>query len=271
MPSVFLAYSGQLVAQSGVGGDATCDGHLVDAVCESCFFEFFQKESDNAVLDRGTEVGFVVFDEVGIFLESVAKEVEERGLDAAETVVVARDIRSGEVECFGVAVFGEFVYDRSSGVSEVHDFGGFVDGFACGVVDGVAYDLKVEMASQKQDLRVSTTDEEAHERELRELLSLYLPRDEVREHMSLKMVDFNERDVESLSKTFCKRDANQERTQQSGPASESHRIEVAFVNTGIADGSIDGRDDILLMGSRGEFGDNATELAVYGLRCDNVG
>ena len=109
----------------------------------------------------------MLVDKVGVFDQPVAKEIEERGFDAAEAVVVALNLRRGELEGVGVAFAGKAVDDGASGVAEIHNLGGLVDGFAGGIVDGLSEDFHLEVAVQKNDLGMSAADEKAHKGELR--------------------------------------------------------------------------------------------------------
>ena len=49
--------------------------------------------------------------------------------------------------------------------------------------------------------------------------------------------------------------------EQPGPAGEGNRVELFLGNSGTLQGCIDDRDYVLLMGARGEFGNNA---AIFG-------
>ena len=98
--------------------------------------------------------------------QPVAEEIKERGFYAAETEIVLRNVGRGEMECLGVALFGQTVDDRSSGIAEIHDFCSLVNGFSSGVVDGAAHDLHVKMASEQEYLGVAAAYKQTHEREL---------------------------------------------------------------------------------------------------------
>ena len=79
----------------------------------------------------------MVFDELGVEFELVAEKVEEGCFDAAEAVVEIGDVGSGKGVGVVVALSCQTVDDWAAWVAEIHDFGGFVDGFAGGVVDGL--------------------------------------------------------------------------------------------------------------------------------------
>lgn len=128
------------VAEAVVGGDAACHGYFLYSCVFDCLTEFFHEDFDYGVFEGGGEVFEVVGDEVGVFFYPVAHFVEEGGLKAAEAYVVAGDVGAGEFEFLGVAFSGKAVDDGAAGVAQAHDFGAFVDGFARGVVDGLAED-----------------------------------------------------------------------------------------------------------------------------------
>lgn len=152
----------------------------------------------------------MTFDKIGVDEELVAEKIEERGLDAAKAVIEIGDRGDSEMESVGVALLGQTVDDRSAGITEVHDFSSLVDGFARRVVDSLTKDLHVEMAAKEQNLGMSSRDEETDKRKLWHAAVVILL-DEMGEHMGLEVVDFQEGDIQSLRKTFGKRDAHHKR------------------------------------------------------------
>lgn len=80
-----------LLTEIGVGAHATGNGDLAHTCSQQCLVKFFNQEINDGALDGGTKVGFVIFDEERVVLQTVAKEIEERGLDAAEAVVAIWD------------------------------------------------------------------------------------------------------------------------------------------------------------------------------------
>lgn len=81
--------------------------------------------------------------------------------------------------------------------------------------------------------------------------------------MGLKVVDLDERDLQRLCETLGKRYADKKRAKESGAACESHCVEVAFVDAGIAQCGVDSGYNVLLMGARRKFRNHATKLLVY--------
>ena len=204
---VLLADALELAAQQAVGADAAGDGQLAHVVVDGGALHLLDEEAHDGLLDGGAEVGLVALDEVGVFLQPVAQEVEEGGLDAREGVVVACDVWCGEGVGVGVALLGEAVDDGTSRVAEVHDLGGLVDGFACGVVDGGAEALDVEVVAQQQYLGVAAGDQQADEGELGHGLAAF---DEVGEHVGLEVVDLDEGFADGCGEALGEADAHEE-------------------------------------------------------------
>ena len=265
---VLLADALQFAAEERVGAHATGDGHLAHMVVQRRTLGFLEQEADDGLLYAGAEVGFVLLNEVGVFLQLVAQEIEERSLDAAERVVIALDVGCGEVERVGVSLFGEPVDDGAARVAEVHNLGRLVDGLAGSIVDSGAETLDVEVVFQQQYLRVSSADQQADERELR---LRFAPVDEVAQHMSLQVVDFDKGFPQRRGKAFGKADADEQRAQQSGAAGEADGVDFAFVDARLTDGGIHHGNDILLVGTAGQLGHHTTVLFVNFLACNHIG
>ena len=85
----------------------------------------------------------MVLYKVGIVLHPVAQRIEETGFQSAEAVVIAWDVGLGELECIRVSLSGQTVDDGAAGVAQFHHLGTLVDGFACGIVDGLADDFHI--------------------------------------------------------------------------------------------------------------------------------
>ena len=209
----------------------------------------------------------MVLDEVGVFLEPVAQEVEEGGLDAGEGVVVARDVRGGELEGVGVTFLGEAVDDGASRVAEIHDFRRLVDGFACRVVDGLSQHFHVEVAVQQQYLRVSAGDQEADEGELRHGFSAV---DEVAEDMRLQVVDFDDGLAQRLREALGEAHAHHQRAHETWAAGERHGVDVFLADARLTDGAVDHGNDILLVRAACQFRHHATVLFVNFLARNDI-
>ena len=101
----------------------------------------------------------MVLDESGVFFHAVAQEVEEGGLETGEAVVESGNVGLAEGVGFGVSRTGQLVDDGAAGVTEAHDLGAFVHGFARGIVDGLAEDFHLVVAVHADDLGVASAHE----------------------------------------------------------------------------------------------------------------
>ena len=75
--------------------------------------------------------------------------------------------------------------------------------------------------------------------------------------MSLKMIDLDQRNVLGNGQPLGERDADEQRAEQARAAREGDAIDLVGCNAGSFEGSIDHRDDVLLVSSRGQLGDHA--------------
>ena len=112
--------------------------------------------------------------------------------------------------------------------------------------------------------------EQAEEREARVREFPVRQVDEMREDMSLQVVDLHHRYVERQGQSLGERDADQQRSEQAGPAREGDAVDLRGRNPRLLNGRIDHRDDVLLVRTRGQFGDYAAVFAVHLLRGDHV-
>lgn len=169
----------------------------------------------------------------------------------------------------GVAIACKTVDHRATRVAEIHYLGGFVDGLACGVVDGLAQYLHVEMAVQEYYLRVPARHEEAYHRELGPLGAV--APNEMGQDMRLQVVDLDHGDAEGLGKAFGKGDADHEGAEQTGPTCKRYGIYLVLHYAGIGEGCIDHGDYVKLMSPRCEFWHNTSILLMHLLRGYDIG
>ena len=177
----------------------------------------------------------------------------------------------GEPEGLRIALFGEFVDHGAAGIGEPHHFGTFIEGFARGVVDGRADDLHFERRVHLYDLGVTAAHQQAEERKVGVGELPVGEIEEVREDVSLQMVDLHHRDVAGDGEPFGEGDAHHERPEQAGAAREGDGVELVGRDARLLQGGVDHGDDVLLVGPGGEFGNHAPVLHVDGLRRDDVG
>ena len=86
----------------------------------------------------------------------------------------------------------------------------------------------------------------------------------------MEMVNVEERDSESEGHPLGKRSADEERAEESGAAGEGDCREVILGDSGAADSGVNHRDNVLLMGPGGEFGDHTTIFFVDALGGNDI-
>ena len=138
------------------------------------------------------------------------------------------------------------------------------------IVDGRTQDGLFQVVVHPHDLRVSAADGQAQEREMRHGAAAAVFH-EIGQDVPLHMVDLDQRDSQRDRKALGKRGAHQKRTHQARSARKSDCGYVLFAYICLSDGSIDHRDDILLVGARSQFGDYAPPEFVDFLRGDDGG
>jgi len=92
--------------------------------------------------------------------------------------------------------------------------------------------------------------------------------DEMREDVSLQVIDLDHRDVAGDRQPLGERHAHEQRSDQSGAAREGDGVQLVGRDAGLPERRIHHGDDILLVGPRGQLGDHAAVLDVHGLRGD---
>ena len=175
-----------------------------------------------------------------------------------------------QAERLGVALLCQAVDHRAAGVGQAHDFGAFVERFACGVVDRRADDLHIERRIHAYDLRMPAADQQAEEREAGMGQFAVGQVDEVREDMPLQVVDLDHRDVVRHREPLGERYPDEQRTQQPGAAREGDGVYLRDGKPGLSECRVDHRDDVLLVCPRSQFGDHAAVFYVHGLGGDHV-
>ncbi len=222
------------------------------------------------MLERGAEVGLACFDEGRVLGHAVAQQVEERGLEARERVVVALDAGPCEAERPGVALGGQAVDHRAAGVGESHHLGALVERLARRVVDRRAEDAHVARRIHAHDLGVAAAHPQAQEREAGVGHGAVRQVDEVREDVAPQVIDLDQGDVVRERQALGERHAHHERSEQSGAPRERDGIEFVRSDSGFAQRGVHHGDDVLLVGPRRQLGDHAAVLHVHGLRGDDV-
>ena len=87
----------------------------------------------------------------------------------------------------------------------------------------------------------------------------------MREDVSLQVVGFYQGDAQSHGHAFGKRHADEERAHQSGAERHGDGREIALLDIGLFERLVNDRHDVLLVGTRGQFGHNASVGLMDGL------
>jgi len=226
-------------------------------------------------LEAGGEVGFLLFGEFGgevggRSVEADACELlggaENGGFEAGERKVVGvfelRDgERNGRLPC--PSRFGD---GRAAGVWKAEDFGDFVEGFANGVVAGLAKDFVIFVGVHEDEASVAARNDESEEGELVVVLLAKLGGVDVGENV----VDGVESSIVSDGEGAGGEGADHEGADEAGMGGDGDSV-----NVGPADGfdglvydGIDGFD----VGAGGDFGDDSAGGGVdVDLGDDDVG
>ena len=269
-PNALFFHRLEGVAQSRVGAHSTGQCDVANAGGFRGFDELFHQNVDHSGFERSGEIVFVLFDELGIFGHFVFQEVEERGFQAGEAVIEAVDVRFGEAEGLGIALSCESVDDGAAGVAESHHFRALVDGFACGVVDGLSQDFEIVVRVDTYDLRITAADEQTEEGVGGIVVHFVGCVDEVGENVSVQVVDFDEGDAECGSQSLGKAHADEKAAHQTGAEGDGHGGEIALLHAGLFQCSVHDRNDVLLVGAAGQFGYHAAILFMHGLRSGDI-
>ena len=110
-------------------------------------------------------------------------------------------MRLGEFEAVGIAVGCVAVDMRAAGIGKTHHLGALVKRLAGRVVDGAPEYLHVVVVFHEDYLRVATRYEQAQKRVFRYRV-VRLPAYEMRQHMSVQVVDIHYRYPEPERHSF---------------------------------------------------------------------
>ena len=88
--------------------------------------------------------------------------------------------------------------------------------------------------------------------------------------MSAQMVNIDHRYPQRTGESLGKGDAYEQRPHQSRPACEGHGAQLFLRHSGTLQRLVDHGDDVLLMGTRSQFGDNTSVGLMNSLAGDNV-
>ena len=88
--------------------------------------------------------------------------------------------------------------------------------------------------------------------------------------MAMQVIHIHQRDVERKGQSLGKRGAHMQRTWQTGAAREGDSIDVTLVDTCLTDSLTHHRHDVLLVGTRCQFGHHATISLMHPLTGNDI-
>ena len=101
-------------------------------------------------------------------------------------------MRFGELEPRGITFSGEPVDVRTAGIWQPHHFCAFVESLSGGIVDGLAYDFHIIVATDHHQLRVAARNQKCKERKLGHTVVGILPY-KMAQHMAVEMIHLHQR------------------------------------------------------------------------------
>lgn len=176
----------------------------------------------------------------------------------------------GEAEALRIALGGQTVDVRPSGIGETHYLGALVERFAGGVVDGLAKNFHIVVVLYQNQLGIATGDKQAEKRVFRHAV-VWFAAHEMAEHMAMEVVYVDDGDAQTQRKPFGKGGAHKQRTQQSRATGERYGRKIGLAYARAAYCRVDYRHDVLLVGARCQFRYHAAVFLVNALGCDYVG
>ncbi|MFT6239686.1 MAG: hypothetical protein ACJAQT_001767 [Akkermansiaceae bacterium] len=152
---------GEGFLEGSVAGDAPGEGDEGVAVFLRGVDCFFDEGVEDGFLERGADVG-----EVGLGFFDLLELVEDGGFEAGEGEVEGGVFKDGTGEAvgFGVTLAGVLFDFGAAGVGELEHAADFVEGFACGVVDGSPNKVVLAVGRDSDEHGVTAGDDEAEVR-----------------------------------------------------------------------------------------------------------
>lgn len=181
-----FAWSRKASRRPGIGRYATGNGHLLNVQIFRRPAQFVHQDVDNGCLQGRTKILLVLFDEIRVLLQLIAQGIKERGFQSAETIVVTGDMRLAECKSLRIPFVGKAVHDRTAGITQAHHLRTFVERFTGSVVDRLPDHFHIVVSIHLDDLRVSTRNQEAKERERRGMIVFRRLLDKMSQHVRLQ-------------------------------------------------------------------------------------
>lgn len=229
---------------------------MTDAGLFSRQAQLVHQNGDDSLLHGGADVRQIFANEPRISLRLLAEKIKDGGFEARKAKVETGYLRFGELET-RLPLLGEFVDEGASGVFQAQQLARFVEGFTGCVVKGGAEDFHVEVVIDADDLRVAPRNGKT--KKGKGWMWFF---GKVGQHVGLHVVYLYEGNAQRLSKTLGKGRTHDEGTDEARASCKGNGIEGPFFNASFFQRCIYYRDDVLLVGSRGNLRHHAAVQAV---------
>ena len=155
----------QAFAQFFVRAHAARDNQRAEARVAQGFFRFGGQYVDNRVFKGAADVVARLFGNAAVFGAYFLHSGQDGGFQAGKThlQIVRMQHGPGKGKGFGMAAFGQFGQFRAARVRQAEQFGGFIEGFAGGVVHAFAEQFVVADAAHGHELGVAAGYEQGNE------------------------------------------------------------------------------------------------------------
>ena len=209
--------------------------------------------------------------EIRVLCHPLSQIIQERGLKTRERVVVVRYLRACKLVGLWVALAGKTVNDWTAWITHTHHLGALVYGLACSIVYGLAYDFHVVVGTHQNNLTVSATDKQTQERERWRGMLFAILVNEVGKYMPLEMINLYHGDTQTCSQTFGETYTYKQRTHESRTSGKGNGRKFLTLYPSLFQCLVHNGDNVLLMGTTGQFGHNTAVGFMHCLRCCHVG
>lgn len=268
-----MAASGGFEAgsQGGIAGDAPGGSDAMHANAAGGANGFFDEDLDNRGLHTRAQIGNFIGLAGGVRM--IREIIFHGGFEAAKAEVVTGigEERTRKFDGFGISGAGEAIQLWTAGVGEIEQFGGFVEAFASGVIDGAAEHEMIKFSADMHEQSVAAADDEGKVR-FEKLELGASPGNPRRIKMCFVMVDAVERPAEREGGGLGGLETGHERGGQAGALGGGEDIDLRNGDAGTGERGADHREEILEMLAGGEFGNDSTILGVESrLRGDDIG
>ena len=250
----------QTLTQAGVGTHAAGDDQTLEAGLVQRATTLDDQGVDHGFLEGACDIGAVLLIQVIRGLGLLERD-HGVGLEAGEAEVEARAVchRAREAIAFGVALFGQLRDLRATGVGQFQHLGGLVEGFAGGVIHGLAEQLVFAQSAHRDQLGVSAGDQQRHEGEFRCIVFQHR-----RQQVAFHVVDAEHRHSPCLGEPMRGGRADHQCADQARACGIGDGIDVSGLQLRFVHHLLDQRQQLASVITRRQFRHHAAELGVHG-------